>query len=48
MAQVSFYEVALSKKDTFLVTGNKKHFLISPIVVSPEEMIEILTGKVKS
>lgn len=42
---VVFYEVALSKKDAFLVTGNKKHFPISPIVVSPAEMMEILAGK---
>ena len=37
-----FYEVALSKEDAYLVTGNQKHFPVSPIVVTPAEMIEIL------
>ena len=36
------YEVALSKEDAYLVTGNKKHFPKSPIVVTPAEMITIL------
>ena len=39
---VVFYEVALSKEDAYLVTGNKKHFPKSPIVVTPAEMITIL------
>lgn len=43
---VVFYEVALSKEGSFLVTGNKKHFPISPIIVSPAEMMEII-GKIK-
>ena len=37
-----FYEVAISKKDAFLVTGNLRHFPKTPIVVSPAEMIEII------
>ena len=37
-----FYEVALSKEDSYLVTGNTKHFPKSPIVVTPAEMLEIL------
>ena len=37
-----FYEVALSKKDAYLVTGNTKHFPKTPIVVTPAEMMEIL------
>ncbi len=37
-----FYEVALSKEDAYLVTGNIKHFPVSPIVVTPAEMVEIL------
>ena len=37
-----FYEVALSKEDSYLVTGNIKHFPKSPIVVTPAEMLEIL------
>ena len=37
-----FYEVALSKEGSYLVTGNKKHFPKAPIVVTPAEMMEIL------
>lgn len=37
-----FYEVALSKEDAYLVTGNQKHFPVTPIVVTPVEMLEIL------
>ena len=39
---VVFYEVAMSKEDAYLVTGNKKHFPNKPIVVTPVEMVEIL------
>ena len=39
---VVFYEVALSKEDAYLVTGNKKHFPQTPIVVTPAEMVEML------
>lgn len=37
-----FYEVALSKDDAYLVTGNQKHFPVTPIVVTPAEMLDIL------
>ena len=39
---IVFYEVALSKEDAYLVTGNTKHFPKSPIVVTPAEMMEII------
>jgi len=39
---VVFYEVALSKEDAYLITGNTKHFPKKPIVVTPAEMLEIL------
>ena len=39
---VVFYEVALSKDDAYLVTGNTKHFPNKPIVVTPAEMLDIL------
>ena len=39
---IVFYEVAMSKEDAYLVTGNKKHFPQKPIVVTPSEMMEIL------
>ena len=37
-----FYEVALSKEGSFLVTGNLKHFPKKPFVVSSAEMIQII------
>ena len=39
---VVFYEVALSKENAYLVTGNTRHFPKAPIVVTPAEMVEIL------
>ena len=42
---VVFYEVALSKEDAYLVTGNTKHFPKKPIVVTPAEMLEILRNE---
>lgn len=39
---VVFYEVALSKDDAYLVTGNIKHFPRKPIVVTPAEMMAII------
>ncbi len=43
-----FYEVALSKEDSFLVTGNLKHFPKKPFVVSPAEMVEIINTMILS
>ena len=40
-----FYEVALSKENTYLVTGNTKHFPKKPIVVTPAEMLDILKSE---
>ena len=37
-----FYEVALSKDGSYLVTGNIKHFPKNPIVVTPAELLKIL------
>ena len=45
---VVFYEVALSKEDAYLVTGNTKHFPKTSIVVTPAEMMEILQRKENS
>ena len=42
---VVFYEVALSKEDAYLVTGNTKHFPKKPIVVTPAEMLEVLRSE---
>ena len=37
-----FYEVSLSVEDSFLVTGNLKHFPITPKVVTPSQFIAII------
>lgn len=39
---IVFYEVALSKEDSYLVTGNTKHFPKKPFVVTPAEMLQII------
>lgn len=39
---IVFYEVALSKDEAYLVTGNIKHFPTSPKVVTPAEMVALL------
>lgn len=41
---VVFYEVALSKEDAYLVTGNIKHFPKVNFVVTPAEMIDIMNS----
>ena len=38
-----FYEVAISKGDGYVVTGNTKHFPKTPIVVTPAEMLQIIS-----
>ena len=40
-----FYEVCLSKEDSFLVTGNLKHFPKEPQVTTAAEMMEILDNE---
>ena len=37
---VVFYEVALSREDSFLVTGNTNHFPKNQIVVTPLEFLK--------
>ena len=43
-----FFEVAFSHRktneNTYLVTGNIKHFPMKPFVVSPRQMVNILEG----
>lgn len=39
---IVFYEVKLSKEDSYLVTGNIKHFPHTPLVVTPTEMLDII------
>ena len=38
-----FYEICLSVEDAYMVTNNKKHFPQKPIVVTPSEMLVLLT-----
>lgn len=43
---IVFHEVALTAgvtlTESYLVTGNKKHFPVKPFVVTPREMLEII------
>lgn len=44
---IVFYEVALTgkkEKETYLITGNKKHFPVKSFVVTPREMMDIIQG----
>ncbi len=44
MDDLIFYEVAMEKRDddSYLVTGNQKHYPIRNFIVTPAEMIKIL------
>lgn len=42
---VVFYEIVLSKEDSYLITGNIKHFPIRPFVVTPAEIVRVLESK---
>lgn len=44
---VVFFEVAMSRNDSYLVTGNIKHFPVVARVVNPTELLNILTPKEK-
>ena len=39
-----FYEISLSVDDAYMVTNNKKHFPGTPQVVTPTEMLLLLTN----
>ena len=47
MKDLPFYEVVLEKRDneTYLVTGNIKHFPKEPFIVTPRELLDILMDK---
>lgn len=40
-----FYEISLSVEDSFLVTGNLKHYPRVPKVVTPAEFLELINKK---
>lgn len=42
---IVFYEVRMAVDDSYLVTGNTKHYPIKPFVVTPTRMVEILREK---
>lgn len=44
---IVFYEVALAKESSYLVTGNIKHFPSHSFVVTPTEMIYIIDSSMK-
>ena len=37
-----FYEVSLSNEDSFLVTGNLKHYPVSPRVITPSDFVKLI------
>lgn len=41
-----FYEVCLSKEDSFLVTGNLKHFP-TPQIISPADLVRLIESKAR-
>ncbi|MGN0343535.1 MAG: putative toxin-antitoxin system toxin component, PIN family [Lachnospiraceae bacterium] len=43
-----FYEVCMAKReeDSMLVTGNMKHFPAKPFIVTPNELLEIISKNV--
>lgn len=44
MKDLPFYEVVMEKRDdnSYLVTGNKKHFPIEPFILTPREFLDII------
>lgn len=45
LKDVVFYEIALSKDGSYLITGNIKHFPVRPFVVTPAEIVQILESQ---
>lgn len=43
MKDLPFYEIAMFKEDSFLITGNLKHFPICPRIMSPREFLNFIT-----
>ena len=42
-----FYEVSLSVEDSFLVTGNFKHYPQTPKVISPADFLKVMLKAAK-
>jgi len=49
MDDLIFYEVAMEKRsdNSYLVTGNQKHYPVKDFIVTPAEMIEIIEKDLK-
>ncbi|MBQ9605932.1 MAG: putative toxin-antitoxin system toxin component, PIN family [Lachnospiraceae bacterium] len=47
MEDLIFYEVAMEKRedDSYLVTGNQKHYPIKDFIVTPADMLQILAKR---
>lgn len=47
MKDLPFYEVVMEKRDddTYLVTGNLKHFPVEPFIVTARQLLDIIDGK---
>lgn len=47
MDDLIFYEVAMEKREdnSYLVTGNQKHYPVRDFIVTPAEIIEIVKGE---
>ena len=43
-----FYEVSLSNNDSFLVTGNLKHYPTSPRVITPAQFVDLVSSSTRS
>lgn len=43
-----FYEVSLSNEDSFLVTGNLKHYPTSPRVITPAQFVDLVSSSTGS
>lgn len=41
---IVFYEVKMTVDDSYLVTGNIKHFPTTPLVVTPAQLVEIINN----
>ena len=50
MDDLIFYEVTMEKRDddSYLVTGNQKHYPVRDFIVTPSEMMDILNQYIKS
>lgn len=46
MKDLPFYEIVMDKKDSFLITGNLKHFPKMSRIMSPREFLDFINTKI--